>query len=616
MTDVRAFVSDFIDSHDTLHKHFNFLFNNYYNVLEKQLEHDDNDEQKQALQHVFQHVDAVRAVVAEAAQLNREFDTSATEITNKLYTETMRGMSVCGVCNSAGAFVMMPGMSAYCGECGSPVSNATLDELHEQLLALKLQHAEALAQIYARSTSLDAFTAFALSFPRRIEAAKVLTRLETFIAIASALADQDAQTEADEKKKKKAPQQQQQQQDNDDQEEVDLYERQSFMAYLWLPLRHIAKVSADIQGLAQVIELQDAAEQVASAVSRAKILNYLGTFRNECVCLDIYGAEKYGNFHSMSPDVRYLRSEVVYMLQGAENKANVVMMHLFFDALLWTTVRPDCKYLGHVALCEKKLEDGVQCVSRTMSGVDHMSGTPFKRTVDAIEVGGISFLPTDDTQQAEWLNIVQRTFERAQYEVAPLPPMQQDQKIQVRPAISFDVERLVWIINDAYSIRTIRKSWKRYLDKKKQLLLSSQPPPLQPQIEPFRVRGDRETAQNMRNRLQSEDQDVWVAHIGNEIAGTVVLQRLSSTKAEFGPLAVAYEHQHKGVAAVLVKLAEEKAKEQGATLMELLSINHRSDMTLMYRRLGYKETGETRAYYRKETTIKDAHFIVFAKALV
>jgi GNAT superfamily N-acetyltransferase len=92
--------------------------------------------------------------------------------------------------------------------------------------------------------------------------------------------------------------------------------------------------------------------------------------------------------------------------------------------------------------------------------------------------------------------------------------------------------------------------------------------------------------------------EVGVAWTGDQPAGSIRLRRLDDSTFEFGVLAVAPDQRGAGVGDALVRWAEDTAREQGATIMELKllePVEGTHDFKVMlagwYERLGYARVG-------------------------
>jgi ribosomal protein S18 acetylase RimI-like enzyme len=108
------------------------------------------------------------------------------------------------------------------------------------------------------------------------------------------------------------------------------------------------------------------------------------------------------------------------------------------------------------------------------------------------------------------------------------------------------------------------------------------------------------TTEQMRERLKSiladKDYDTLVAHRGEQIVGFIGVRvgRLYESDDRYGQimaLAVATNHQRRGVGGRLIRAAESLLMARGAQLSVVTSGNHRADAHEFYEKKGYAFTG-------------------------
>jgi GNAT superfamily N-acetyltransferase len=97
------------------------------------------------------------------------------------------------------------------------------------------------------------------------------------------------------------------------------------------------------------------------------------------------------------------------------------------------------------------------------------------------------------------------------------------------------------------------------------------------------------------------------------LAGCVYVE-LRGERAYFGPLSVDPERQGAGTGRLLVKAAEDYARDHGCRYMDLRIVNLREELPAFYRRLGYAVTG-TEPFPETEPTKLPCHLICMSKEL-
>jgi GNAT superfamily N-acetyltransferase len=93
-----------------------------------------------------------------------------------------------------------------------------------------------------------------------------------------------------------------------------------------------------------------------------------------------------------------------------------------------------------------------------------------------------------------------------------------------------------------------------------------------------------------------------------------VYVELRGERAYFGPLSVDPERQGAGTGKLLVKAAENYARDNGCSYMDLRIVNLREELPAFYRKLGYAETG-TEPFPESEPTKLPCHLICMSKEL-
>ena len=76
----------------------------------------------------------------------------------------------------------------------------------------------------------------------------------------------------------------------------------------------------------------------------------------------------------------------------------------------------------------------------------------------------------------------------------------------------------------------------------------------------------------------------------------------------FGPFAVSPNHQGQGIGKLLLNEIDKKAKELNVDYLDIVVINHRSDLLPFYKKLGYVEYG-TAEYPVPERLTRPSHFV-------
>ena len=105
-----------------------------------------------------------------------------------------------------------------------------------------------------------------------------------------------------------------------------------------------------------------------------------------------------------------------------------------------------------------------------------------------------------------------------------------------------------------------------------------------------------------------------LADDGPSLAGCVYVE-LRGERGYLGMLSVDPARQRMGLGRQLVSAAETFFRDAGCRFSDLLIVNVRTELLIMYRQLGYVETG-TAPYKERVPTKIPVHFIAMSKALV
>jgi N-acetylglutamate synthase-like GNAT family acetyltransferase len=106
-----------------------------------------------------------------------------------------------------------------------------------------------------------------------------------------------------------------------------------------------------------------------------------------------------------------------------------------------------------------------------------------------------------------------------------------------------------------------------------------------------------------------------VAEDEGQIVGCIYVKR-SGERAYFGLLAIDPSRQKMGIGRRLVAAAEEFARETGAHFMDLRIIHLRTELPVIYAKLGYQITGtEPYPEEREHMLTQPVHFIRMSKEL-
>ena len=133
------------------------------------------------------------------------------------------------------------------------------------------------------------------------------------------------------------------------------------------------------------------------------------------------------------------------------------------------------------------------------------------------------------------------------------------------------------------------------------------------QVERFFKNQDRLTAADLTSYFASGI--FLVGEVDGQIAGCIYVKR-NAERAYFGLLSVDPSRQKTGVGRRLVAAAEEFARETGAQFMDLRIIHLRTELAVIYAKLGYQVTGtELYPAERGHMLTQPVHFVLMSKEL-
>jgi GNAT superfamily N-acetyltransferase len=126
--------------------------------------------------------------------------------------------------------------------------------------------------------------------------------------------------------------------------------------------------------------------------------------------------------------------------------------------------------------------------------------------------------------------------------------------------------------------------------------------------EAFFVEGDRISVDETREYFKK-----GVFLVAGDYAGAVYVE-LRGDRAYFGLLSVDPEHQRTGLGRILIDAAEEYARSNGCSYMDIRVVNLRTELPPRYEKLGYQLTGEE-PWPEDQATKLPCHFLCMEKAL-
>lgn len=133
------------------------------------------------------------------------------------------------------------------------------------------------------------------------------------------------------------------------------------------------------------------------------------------------------------------------------------------------------------------------------------------------------------------------------------------------------------------------------------------------QVERFFKNQDRLSEADLENDMKTGT--FLLSEEGPHITGCIYVKR-NGERAYFGLLSVDPQYQKKGIGRRLVAAAEEFARETGARCMDLRIIHLRTELPVIYGKLGYTVTGEEPyPVERNHMLTQPVHFITMTKEL-
>jgi GNAT superfamily N-acetyltransferase len=131
-------------------------------------------------------------------------------------------------------------------------------------------------------------------------------------------------------------------------------------------------------------------------------------------------------------------------------------------------------------------------------------------------------------------------------------------------------------------------------------------------VERFFVEGDRIDVERVRGLM--EKGAFLLAEDADGLAGCVYVE-LRGERGYFGLLAVEPSRQRCGLGGRLAQEAEDYARASGCLVMDIMTVNVRTELPPIYRKMGYVETG-TAPFPAEVVTKLPCHFIIMSKALI
>lgn len=132
--------------------------------------------------------------------------------------------------------------------------------------------------------------------------------------------------------------------------------------------------------------------------------------------------------------------------------------------------------------------------------------------------------------------------------------------------------------------------------------------------------GQRTDMAALAAMLGDPAQRLLVAREGTGLVGCVSVRLVDATRAYLGLLTVDPTMQAAGLGRRLIAAAEDRARDMGATVMEMTVIERRTELIRWYERRGYRVTGERRPFPRDDPRfglpiVADLDFVVLERAL-
>jgi N-acetylglutamate synthase-like GNAT family acetyltransferase len=133
------------------------------------------------------------------------------------------------------------------------------------------------------------------------------------------------------------------------------------------------------------------------------------------------------------------------------------------------------------------------------------------------------------------------------------------------------------------------------------------------QVERFFKNQDRLTAEDLESHFKTGT--FLLSEDAGKITGCIYVKR-NAERAYFGLLSVDSSRQKTGIGRRLVAAAEEFARETGAHFMDLRIIHLRTELPVIYAKMGYQITGtEPYPAERDHMLTQPVHFIRMTKEL-
>jgi len=151
-----------------------------------------------------------------------------------------------------------------------------------------------------------------------------------------------------------------------------------------------------------------------------------------------------------------------------------------------------------------------------------------------------------------------------------------DSNLTFRRAMPDDVEEIVVLVNSAYRGESSRAGWTTEAD-----LLD----------------GQRTDAVEIAQLVGADESLMLLCQSGNEIIGSVHLEKVDADTAYMGMLVIRPGLQGQGSGKQFIHHAEDAARaEWGTARMQIWVISLRHELIAYYERLGYRRTGEFRPF--------------------
>ena len=154
--------------------------------------------------------------------------------------------------------------------------------------------------------------------------------------------------------------------------------------------------------------------------------------------------------------------------------------------------------------------------------------------------------------------------------------MTSDSRLFFRRAAPADVDAIVALVNSAYRGKSSRAGWTTEAD-----LLD----------------GQRTDAEEIAHLIGADDSLILLCLRGDEIIGSVHLEKVDAISAYMGMLVIRPVLQGQGLGKHFIREAEQAAHaEWGTARMQIQVITLRHELIAYYERRGYRRTGETRLF--------------------